>query len=140
MEKEKTNLQKLFDDFSNVFPQEVYKDRNGLPFGTYPFFCDNTHPRYEGHDAIIVGDDTEVYESENGKFCVLDYHDEENIVILEHAEVLQYYLGKNFAYAFDTFDEQSLAFRKGYKNVMKDVINLINVTDQEVKKFNPQNN
>lgn len=138
---ENNSLKILFDNFIKVFPQEVHTSRvTGEPFGTFPFYLDIMHPHYEGYEAIIVGDDTEISEYGAGLFKVLDYHHEEDVQILNLSEVIDYYCGMHVAYHLSLCEDKTLAFRKGYKKILKQLIEMIDDTNEQKPKFNPNNN
>ena len=134
------NLKELYVEFAKIFLPEVYYDSDGKSYGTYPFYLDKENENYEGYEAIIVGDDTEISEYGAGLFKVLDYHQEEEIEILNSEEVIDYYLGMSLAYQVPIIQQKSLAFRKGYKKILSQVATLVDITKEDSEPFNPNNN
>jgi hypothetical protein len=114
------DLKTLFEEFIKLFPPEICT--NGI---TYPFYCDKESTTYEGYDAIIVGDDTEISQYGLGLFKVLDYHNEDDIEILNGEDIISYYLGIDSAYPLDLHENKPLVFRKAYKKQLLALINLV---------------
>lgn len=72
---------------------------------------------YFGKLQILVGDDTCIREK-NGKFYVLDFHNEKDeIELLDEQEILDFYEGKQQAYEMPMLKYKSYQYIKGYVEV-----------------------
>lgn len=124
MKNEEQKLKNLFEEFIKQIPVED---------NDYPYIVTPEHKNYDGNYAIIIGDDTEIICNDDN-FSIINYHNENPIHNLSNKQVIDYYRGKNAAYHFNLYSEESNYFKKGYKKVMLNYVEMIDKPINNPKK------
>lgn len=128
-----TKLERLLWKLSNI----VDSDYNEYTKTTTPCILkadEEIDGDYFGKLQILVGNDTCIREKE-GKFYVLDFHNEEaEIELLDEQEMLDFYEGQNDAYGVPTLPDESYQYMRGYYKVMSSLADIIKKQLIEHKK------
>ena len=101
----------------------------------YPVYVDeNDTEWWDGEVILCMPNDSHIRELEDGKFQIIEYHHEDEIIILDSLEdVINYYHAYVVVlFDVDIFDEMPLSFRKAYKFHLVIKSTIVNVTDEKV--------